>query len=111
MLAKWDPSNGNMMLSQPQFHQWLLDLLLPYQESFEEDKEDQHGQQAAVYDMGCKLHTNLIINSCQNPEEEAHKKLNFLIRWPALIKKQVDSENRPEKDIETAKQLVRVLCT
>jgi len=46
--------------------------------------------------MGCKLHTNLILNSCQSPEEEAYKKLNFLVRWPALVQKE-EGINREEK--------------
>ena len=39
----------------------------------------------AVYDMGCKLHTLLLKNACQNPEEVGFKRINLLSRWPAYI--------------------------
>jgi hypothetical protein len=30
MLSKWDPNNGVQIMMLPQFHSWLLDLLMPY---------------------------------------------------------------------------------
>lgn len=64
MLAQWDIQNGYVLLFHQKFHQWLLDLLLPYQQYL----DDQDENNRAVYDMGCKLHTLLLTNSCLNPE-------------------------------------------
>jgi hypothetical protein len=39
----------------------------------------------AVYDMGTKLDTLLLKNACVNPDEEdGFKKVNLLVRWPAV---------------------------
>jgi len=32
MLAKWDSNNGTQIMVHPQFHSWLLDLLMPFQD-------------------------------------------------------------------------------
>jgi hypothetical protein len=40
------------------------------------------GPSRAVYDIGCKLHTVLLKNSCISPEEDAYKRLNYVSRWP-----------------------------
>ena len=32
MLATMEPSNGVQIMMHPQFHSWLLELLMPYQE-------------------------------------------------------------------------------
>ena len=52
---------------------------MPYQ-------SDRHTDSAkAVYDMGTKLHTLLLKNACTNPyEEDGFKKVNLLVRWPAV---------------------------
>jgi hypothetical protein len=71
-----------MML--PQFHTWLLDLLLPYQDMANKYSKLQ-GSALAVYDIGCKLHTILLKNGCFNSEEEAYKKINFVARWPSIL--------------------------
>ena len=30
MLAKWDGNNGSQIMMHPQFHSWLLEMLMPY---------------------------------------------------------------------------------
>ncbi len=67
----------------------------------------------AVYDIGCKLHTLLLRNACTNSEEEAYKKINFVIRWPMIVQNQLNSgiKDRNEKDIDIANKLTRVLIT
>jgi hypothetical protein len=84
MLAKWDHSNGVQIMVHPQFHGWLLDLLMPYQDLANKYSKLE-GSSLAVYDIGCKLHTLLLRNSCMSSEEEAYKKVNFLARWPNII--------------------------
>lgn len=80
MLAQWDTQNGQLLLQHKSFHSWLLELLTPYQHEIK--KSDQA---KAVYDMGTKLHTLLLKNSCLGPEEdEGFKKLNLLARWPVV---------------------------
>jgi hypothetical protein len=96
MLAQWDVQNGHILLFHQKFHSWLLDLLLPYQEFIDEQDENCR----AVYDMGCKLHTLLVANSCVNPEQEAFKKLNLLSRYPLTV-----AQNKRT----TAEKLSRVL--
>ena len=98
-----------MML--PQFHSWLLDLLMPYQEILSKNQGKLSEQAMAVYDIGCKLHTNLLKNSCINSEEEAYKKINFVARWPQIVHNQVTDKikGRQEKDVETAHILSRIL--
>ena len=96
MLAQWDTQNGHILLFHQKFHSWLLDLLLPYQQYIDEQDENCR----AVYDMGCKLHTLLLTNSCINPEQEAFKKLNMISRYPLTV--------HPEKRT-TAEKLSRVL--
>jgi len=52
---------------------------MPYQ------SERQSESAKAVYEMGTKLHTLLLKNACTNPEEEdGFKKVNLLVRWPAV---------------------------
>ena len=65
----------------------------------------------AVYDIGCKLHSLLLKNACINPEEDAYKKINFLVRWPQIIEQQLAEgvKSRTERDVETAHKLTRVL--
>ena len=96
MLVQWDTQNGHILLFHQKFHSWLLDLLLPYQQYIDEQDENCR----AVYDMGCKLHTLLLTNSCINPEQEAFKKLNMISRYPLTV--------HPEKRT-TAEKLSRVL--
>ena len=76
-----------MML--PQFHTWLLELLMPYQD-LANKYQTLHGSSLAVYDIGCKLHTILLKNACTNSEEEAYKRINFVARWPTIIQLQLD---------------------
>ncbi len=79
MLAQWDSQNGQVILQHYVFHSWLLELLMPYQSDRSTDSAK------AVYDMGTKLHTLLLKNACVNPDEEdGFKKVNLLIRWPAV---------------------------
>jgi len=73
-----------------------LDLLLPCQLNIDEQDESCR----AVYDMGCKLHTLLLTNSCINPEEEAFKKLNLISRYPLTVAAELR---------QTAEKLSRVL--
>ena len=62
----------------------------------------------AVYDMGCKLHTLLLKNACTESdgaeEDEGLKKVNLLLRWPAIAQ---------EKgfNVDTAHSLTRTLAT
>lgn len=72
-------------MMHPQFHSWLLELLMPYQD-LSNKYAKLEGSSIAVYDIGCKLHTLLLKNACINSEEEAYKKINFLSRWPAILK-------------------------
>jgi hypothetical protein len=111
MLSKWDSNNGVQMMMLPQFHSWLLDLLMPYQEILSKNKGKLSEQAMAVYDIGCKLHTHLLKNSCINSEEEAYKKINFVARWPQIVHNQVTDKikGRQEKDVETAQILSRLL--
>ena len=79
MLAQWDSQNGQVILQHYVFHSWLLELLMPYQSDRSTDSAK------AVYDMGTKLHTLLLKNACINPDEEdGFKKVNLLVRWPAV---------------------------
>lgn len=96
MLAQWDVQNGYILLYHQKFHSWLLDLLLPYQQFTDEQDENCR----AVFDMGCKLHTLLVTNSCINPEQEAFKKLNLISRYPLTV---------PPDTRTTAEKLSRVL--
>ena len=96
MLTQWDVQNGYILLYNQKFHSWLLELLLPYQQYLETQDENCR----AVYDMGIKLHTLLLTNSCLNPEQEAFKKLNMISRFPLTVE--------PEKRI-AAEKLSRVL--
>ena len=73
------------MMKQPQFHPWLLELLMPYQEISNRNLGKLSEQAMAVYDIGCKLHTHLLKNSCINSEEEAYKMINFVARWPSIV--------------------------
>jgi hypothetical protein len=53
--------------------------------------------------MGSKLHTLLLKNSCTCPEEdEGFKKLNLLVRWPAVIQEK-------GHDVKSAHELTRTL--
>lgn len=53
--------------------------------------------------MGSKLHTLLLKNSCICPEEdEGFKKLNLLVRWPAVIQEK-------GYDVASAHELTRQL--
>ena len=85
MLARWDSHNGTMILFHPHFHNWILDLLMPYQDLASQYSNHLQGMSLAVYDIGCKLHSLLLKNACINPEEDAYKKINFLVRWPQII--------------------------
>lgn len=107
--ARWDSHNSTQILFHPQFHYWLLDLLMPYQD-LTASYINLHGSALAVYDMGCKLHTLLLKTACMNPEEDAYKKLNFIARWPQVIYQQmIEGKGRTEKDVETAHKLTRNL--
>jgi hypothetical protein len=112
MLAKWDSSNGVQIMMLPQFHTWLLDLLMPYQDMANKYSKLQ-GSALAVYDIGCKLHTILLKNACTNSEEEAYKKINFVARWPSILQAQMNQgiKERSEVDVDTAHKLSRVLLT
>jgi hypothetical protein len=81
MLARWDSYNGSKILEHPQFHNWLLELLMPYQD-LSNSYMNLSGSSLAVYDMGCKLHTLLMKNACITPEEDAYKRINYVSRWP-----------------------------
>ena len=64
--------------------------------------------------MGCKLHTLLLKNSFTNPEEEAHKRINYIARWPqivAIIKEGELGNARLSKEVDVANKLSRVLMT
>ena len=119
-LAQLDASNGQIILSSPKFHSWLLELLMPYQD-FNTAQSVLSESSRAVYDMGCKLHTLLLKNACLNPEEVAFKRINLLTRWPAFIYQRYLSRHEEEspkqaassncREFETASQVVRVLLT
>jgi hypothetical protein len=68
--------------------------------TYQQYTDEQDESYRAVYDMGCKLHTLLLTNSCLNPEVEAFKKLNMVARYPLTI--------QLEKRV-TAEKLSRVL--
>ena len=51
--------------------------------TYQQYTDEQDESYRAVYDMGCKLHTLLLTNSCLNPEVEAFKKLNMVARYPS----------------------------
>lgn len=99
-------------MMMPQFHNWLLELLMPYQDMANKYSQLQ-GSALAVYDIGCKLHTVLLKIACINSEEEAYKKINFIARWPSIIQTQLSQglKDRSERDVETAHKLSRVLIT
>lgn len=84
---------------------------MPYQEILSKNQGKLSEQAMAVYDIGCKLHTHLLKNSCINSEEEAYKKINFVARWPQIVHNQVKDKikGRQEKDVETAQILSRLL--
>lgn len=112
MLAKWDANNGVQIMMMPQFHNWLLELLMPYQDMASKYASLQ-GSALAVYDIACKLHTVLLKIACVNSEEEAYKKVNFVARWPSIVQAQLTQglKDRSERDIDTAHKLSRVLIT
>mmetsp|Transcript_10521 Transcript_10521/g.10594 ORF Transcript_10521/g.10594 Transcript_10521/m.10594 type:complete len:194 (+) Transcript_10521:572-1153(+) len=113
MLAKWDSYNGTRILFHPQFHCWILELLMPYQD-LSNSYSNLSGPSLAVYDMGCKLHTLLLKNSFINPEEEAYKRINYIARWPQIIAIMKEGElgkARISREVDTANKLSRVLMT
>ena len=67
--------------------------------------------------MGCKLHTLLLKNACQNPEEVGFKRINLLSRWPAYINQRFLNKMGAEagqfhhREYDTANRVTRVLLT
>ena len=71
--------------------------------------------------MGCKLHTLLLKNACQNPEQTGFKRINLLTRWPSFIYQRFlgqlgeEIQNSPSqyysREFETANHVTRVLLT
>lgn len=84
MLAQLDSQNGQLILQHPKFHQWLLELLMPYQD-FAPNLSALSESSRAVYDMGIKLHTLLLKNAFLSQDHDAPKRINLLTRWPAVI--------------------------
>ena len=120
-LAQLDSQNGQIILQSPKFHSWLLELLMPYQD-FNTAQSVLSESSRAVYDMGCKLHTLLLKNQFQNPEENAYKRINLLTRWPAFIQhrflsrvSEVTPNQQPQqyhcREFDTANRVTRALLT
>ena len=113
MLAKWNPENSALIVGHPLFVNWMLELLLPYQ--ILSNQESLSGSSLAVWDMGCKLCTLLLKNFVLT-DEKAHKKLCYLVRYPAVLRngpltltEERRSPKRSPREVEAAEKLVRVL--
>ena len=71
--------------------------------------------------MGCKLHTLLLKNACQSPEQSGFKRINLLTRWPSFIHQrflgqlgeeiQNSASQYHSREFETANHVTRVLLT
>ena len=61
MLSKLNKANCSHIIENKFFHPWILDLLLPYQMSC--NQEALTGSSMAVYDIGSKLHTIVLLHS------------------------------------------------
>lgn len=94
MLTIYNRDNCVVFLNNKYFHQWLLDLMLPYQililnEKFKHSTES--GIAFTILDLGSKIHTAIIINSIFNDkhyenESSILKAFNFILTWGYKIK-------------------------
>lgn len=95
MLTIYNRENSVTLLKNKYFHQWLLDLLLPYQilissnEKFKASKES--GIAYTILDLGCKIQTAILINSILNDKKYENenfilKAFNFILTWSYKIK-------------------------
>ena len=81
MLAKLNKINCAHIIENKFFHPWILELLLPYQISLSNDSLS--GPSMAVYDIGSKLHTLVLLHSLLN--EPRNRFLYYLARWPLIL--------------------------
>lgn len=82
-LTTYNKRNCHTLLKNKYFHQWLLDLIFPYQillqENFSEQPgpSKQSGLAATIIEVGVKIHTNVIINSILYEQELQSQNENF----------------------------------
>lgn len=107
MLAKLNKSNCYHILENKFFHPWILDLLLPYQMSLSQEK--LVGSSMAVYDIGSKLHTIVMVHSLIN--ETKNRFILYLARWPLILSYKEKTEFKITHKMECAYQLIKQLLS
>ncbi len=76
------------------FYTFILEITYKYYNIMNSESEELNGSAITVYDLGKKIHTELILNTIIKEEslENVHmSKLNFLLNWTLNLKK--DSKN------------------
>jgi hypothetical protein len=84
-LTTYNKRNCHTFIKNKYFHQWLLDLIFPYQILLQENFADQPGPSnnkqsglaATIIEVGVKIHTNVIINSILYEQELQSQNENF----------------------------------
>lgn len=107
MLAKLNKHNCYHLLENKFFHPWILELLLPYQLSLAQDK--LVGSSMAVYDIGCKLHTIVMMHSLIN--ETNNRFILYLARWPLILSFKEQKDFKMTPNVECAYQLMKYLIS
>lgn len=107
MLSKLNKSNCTHIIENKFFHPWILELLLPYQMSLSQEKLT--GSSMAVYDIGTKLHTIVMVHSLTN--EAKNRFILYLARWPLIMSYKDKTEFKITHKIECAYQLTKHLLS
>jgi hypothetical protein len=107
MLCKLNKSNCTHIIENKFFHPWILELLLPYQMNLSQEKLT--GSSMAVYDIGTKLHTIVMVHSLVN--EAKNRFILYLARWPLILSYKDKTEFKITHKIECAYQLLKHLLS
>lgn len=91
MLTKWNPKNCDVLISNSEWHYWVLDII--YQTSDHLEAAD------AIVDIGIRLHTTVLSQGMNHPN--AFTYLNRMILWLEINNKALKARNLVKKLLES----------
>ena len=107
MLSKLNKINCSHIIENKFYHSWILELLLPYQQSATQERLS--GPSLAVYDIGTKLYTIVLLHSLIS--EPRNRFIPYLARWPLIVRYKLESGKYSGESKEGAYQLTKHLMS